>query len=209
MTWMRLLLLAVILNVQCSMFNVFAQIKIGGNVYGGGNKGNVDGSTRVTVLAGDIGAVDKDATRPLEDPRGRVFGGARMANVGGNTFVHIDGKSELEGDLATKSNYIVVNQVFGGNDIAGQIGTAAAVGEAMPTELTAVKKTEADNSDPKKNAVDNTFNSYVRISTKLSNQYYSQTEIDAAAWQQVPERFTSVSSLPVAMVISTMCSLSQ
>ena len=63
-TWMRLLLLAVILNVQCSMFNVFAQIKIGGNVYGGGNKGNVDGSTRVTVLAGDIGAVDKDATRP-------------------------------------------------------------------------------------------------------------------------------------------------
>ena len=181
MTWRRLLLLAVILTVQCSMFNVFAQIKIGGNVYGGGNKGNVDGSTRVTVLAGDIGAVDKDATRPLEDPKGRVFGGARMANVGGNTFVHIDGESELEGDLATKSNYIVVNQVFGGNDIAGQIGTAAAVGEAMPTELTAVKRNSEDAENKKKNAVDNTFNSYVRISTKLSNQYYSQTEIDAAA----------------------------
>ena len=181
MTWRRLLLLAVILTVQCSMFNVFAQIKIGGNVYGGGNKGNVDGSTRVTVLAGDIGAVDKDATRPLEDPKGRVFGGARMANVGGNTFVHIDGESELEGDLAAKSNYIVVNQVFGGNDIAGQIGTAAAVGEAMPTELTAVKRNSEDAENKKKNAVDNTFNSYVRISTKLSNQYYTPEEIDAAA----------------------------
>lgn len=150
-------------------------------MYGGGNKGYVGGSTRVTVKAGDIGAVDANAERPVENPRGRVFGGARMANVGGNTFVHIDGKSDLTGGLATKSNYIVVNQVFGGNDIAGQIGTAAAVGEQMPTELTAVKKTAADQTDPKKNAVDNTFNSYVRISTKLSNQYYSQTEIDNAA----------------------------
>ena len=43
-----------------------AQIKIGGNVYGGGNIGNTDGSTNVTVRAGDIG---------------RVFGGARQANV--------------------------------------------------------------------------------------------------------------------------------
>ena len=161
------------------------QIKIGGNVYGGGNKGHVEGNTRVTVKAGDIGATDKpDSERPLQSPKGRVFGGARMGNVGGCTFVHIDGKSDLEGELAAKSNYIVINQVFGGNDIAGHVGTAAAVGEEMPTELTAVKKTEADNSDPKKNAVDNTFNSYVRISTKLSGEYYTQAEIDAAALDQ-------------------------
>ena len=34
-----------------------AQIKIGGNVYGGGNHAEVRGSTKVTVKAGDIGAV--------------------------------------------------------------------------------------------------------------------------------------------------------
>ena len=70
------------------------QIKIGGNVYGGGNKAEVKGNTRVTVKSGDIGApVDDDAERPLEDPKGRVFGGARMADVGGNSFVHIDGEN--------------------------------------------------------------------------------------------------------------------
>ena len=41
--------------------------KIGGNVYGGGNKGKVKGNTRVTVKAGDLH---------------NVYGGARMADVG-------------------------------------------------------------------------------------------------------------------------------
>lgn len=177
--------ITILIVVLLSTIVAQGQIRIGGNVYGGGNKGYVGGSTRVTVKAGDIGAVDANAERPVENPRGRVFGGARMANVGGNTFVHIDGKSDLTGDLATKSNYIVVNQVFGGNDIAGQIGTAAAVGEKMPTELTAVKKTAADQTDPKKNAVDNTFNSYVRVSTKTLDpnnpaSYYTAQEIAAA-----------------------------
>ena len=168
-TWRRLLLLVVILTVQCSMFNVFGQIKIGGNVYGGGNKGNVDGSTKVTVLAGDIGAVEDNAERPLKAPQGKVFGGARMANVGGNTFVHIDGEN-FSKDHSTKPDYIIINQVFGGNDIAGRIGTAAAVSETMPTELTAVKRTAADASNVKKNDVDDTFNSYVRVSTKMLMQ---------------------------------------
>ena len=152
-----------------------AQIKIGGNVYGGGNHAEVKGSTKVTVTGGDIGAVlDPEATRPVVDPHGRVFGGARMANVGGSTFVHVDGEHATD--------YILVNQVYGGNDIAGQIGTAQAVSETIPTELTAVKRTEADKTDPKKNAVDDTFNSYVRVSTKVgsSNVYYTQSEIDAA-----------------------------
>ena len=55
-----------------------AQIKIGGNVYGGGNQGHVSGNTKVVVMKGDS--------------LNRVFGGARMANVGGKTFVNIDGK---------------------------------------------------------------------------------------------------------------------
>lgn len=149
------------------------QIKIGGNVYGGGNQGVVNGSTKVTVKSGDIGAIlDPAAVRPLEDPKGKVFGGARMANVGGNTFVHIDGKSEPVGETP---NYILINQVFGGNDIAGNIGTAAAVGEEIPAELEEVGTTE------KKNNVDATFNSYVRVSTKVTDEHYTEEEIRLAS----------------------------
>jgi hypothetical protein len=175
---MRLIGLTVLMSLMG--LSVHAQIKIGGNVYGGGNHAEVKGSTKVTVKAGDIGAVmDPDETkRPLADPSGKVFGGARMANVGGSSFVHIDGENATD--------YILINQVFGGNDIAGTIGTAAAVGEEIPTELTAVKKTTEDATNNKKNAVDNTFNSYVRISTKTLNpndqsSYYTQDEITAAS----------------------------
>ena len=149
------------------------QIKIGGNVYGGGNQGVVNGSTKVTVKSGDIGAIlDPAAVRPLEDPKGKVFGGARMANVGGSTFVHIDGKSD---PAAANTNYILINQVFGGNDIAGNVGTAAAVGEDIPAELEEVGTTE------KKNNVDATFNSYVRVSTLATDEHYTEEEIRAAS----------------------------
>lgn len=79
-----------------------AQITIGGNVYGGGNAGDMNGKTSVTVRAGDI--------------NGSVYGGARQANVGGHTFVNIDGEN-MSGD-------ILINYVYGGNDIAGTIGTS-------------------------------------------------------------------------------------
>ena len=113
------------------------QIKIGGNVYGGGNKGNVDGSTKVTVYKGDLN---------------KVFGGARMANVGGNAYVNIDGKNA--------SGYMVINYLFGGNDIAGNIGTAAAVNETLPPEL--LDSETGANPD----GVTTSWNTYVHISTK-------------------------------------------
>ena len=37
--------------------------------------------------------MNPNATRPLDDPAGKVFGGARMANVGGSSFVNIDGEN--------------------------------------------------------------------------------------------------------------------
>ena len=80
---------------------VQAQISIGGNIYGGGNAGDTGGSTTVTVHAGDLNS---------------VFGGARMANVGGSTFVNIDGEHASEN--------IIITSVYGGNDIAGTIGTS-------------------------------------------------------------------------------------
>ena len=128
--------ITILMIVLLSTIVAQGQIKIGGNVYGGGNKGNVEGSTKVTVKAGDIN---------------KVFGGARMANIGGNAYVNIDGKNALD--------YMVINYVYGGNDVAGTIGTAAAVGEELPAELT-------NNPD----GVDNTWNSYVHLSTKVDGE---------------------------------------
>ena len=125
-----------------------AQIKVGGNIYGGGNQGNVDGSTTVTVQSGNLN---------------KVFGGARMANVGGNAYVNIDG--------ANAQGYMVINYVYGGNDIAGTIGTAAAVSEPLPAEL-----------EGNRDGVDDTWNTYVHLSAKTttSTTYFTQDEIDAA-----------------------------
>ena len=169
-----------------------AQIKVGGNVYGGGNQGDVNGSTRVNVYSGDIGAVESrtDEMTPIENPKGKLFGGARMANVGGNTFVNIDGEKA--------SGYVLINQVYGGNDIAGTIGENKSAEKVRPTELTAVLTgAETKETHPKKNAVDNTFNSYVRISTKMpaTPEYYSAAEVAAAAdypenpaWNKTPDK---------------------
>ncbi len=91
----RLLLLLVMLSGLWPVATVRAQIVIGGNVYGGGNAGDMTGNTSVTVYAGDV----KD-----------VYGGARMADVGGRTFVNIDGEHA--------SDDILIMNVYGGNDIA-------------------------------------------------------------------------------------------
>ena len=108
---------------------VQAQITIGGNVYGGGNAGDLGGSSQVTVYGADIH---------------EVYGGARQANVGGSTFVHIDGEHA--------SSYIIIDKLYGGNDIAGTVGSAAAI----PTEL----------HHATENQVDPTWNAFVRLSTK-------------------------------------------
>ena len=87
-----------------------AQITIGGNIYGGGNAGDMTGKTSVVIRSADID--------------GSVFGGARQANVGGSTFVNIDG-NHMSGD-------ILINYVYGGNDIAGTIGQS----DEVPADLT-------------------------------------------------------------------------
>ena len=115
---------------------VQAQITIGGNVYGGGNEGVVDGNTKVTVRAGDVN---------------QVFGGARMADVQGNAFVNIDGEHA--------SDYIIINKVYGGNDISGKIGhpeqTINAV-KRLPIELKLVGE----------NGITKDWDAFVRVSTK-------------------------------------------
>ena len=111
-----------------------AQITIGGSIYGGGNAGDTGGSSKVTVYSGNLHA---------------VFAGARMANIGGSSFIHLDGEHA--------SDYILIDYVYGGNDIAGTIGRSA----TLPSELTKVGTT-ADL-----NKIDSTWNAFVRISTKM------------------------------------------
>ena len=117
-------------------------IIIGGNVYGGGNHGDVKGSTKVDVQKGDIDG---------------VFGGARQANVKGHTFVNIDGEHAI--------GNILIRNVYGGNDISGHIGTPDSVDQDMPKELTEVLGNgETKETHPEKNAIDNSWNTYVRVS---------------------------------------------
>jgi hypothetical protein len=116
---------------------VQAQISIGGSIYGGGNAGDTGGGSKVTVYAGNLHA---------------VFAGARMANVGGSSFVHLDGEHA--------SDYILADYVYGGNDIAGTIGTSAEI----PTELTKVGTGAGQNN------IDNSWNAFVRISTKMNGE---------------------------------------
>ena len=88
---------------------VQAQITIAGNVYGGGNAGNLGGSTNVKVFGGRL--------------EGSVFGGARQADVAGCTFVNIDGEHI--------SSDIIINAVYGGNDISGTIGSLEAINSSL------------------------------------------------------------------------------
>lgn len=111
-------ILSILLFLTAAMA-VHAQIKIGGNVYGGGNKGDTGGNTTVTVRAGDL---DK------------VFGGACEANVGGSAFVNIDS----ENDPA----YTLINHVYGGNDRSGTIKG----GTAVPEELEQAARNGVDNT---------------------------------------------------------------
>lgn len=87
-----------------------AQITIGGNVYGGGNRGDLKGTATVVVQSGTV--------------EGDVFGGARMADVTPETFEEqtINGVT-LPKDYAT--HVLIwggdVKNVYGGNDITGNI----------------------------------------------------------------------------------------
>ncbi len=150
------------------------EIVVGGNIYGGGNAGNVNGNTTVTVREGDLN---------------QVFGGARMADVGGRSFVNIDGENAID--------FMVINKVYGGNDIAGTIGTSTVpseltevIPEPTAAQLAATNTEPAKTRDewradyktehPEKNDVDGTWNSYVRISSKMDPDVcYTQEECDA------------------------------
>ena len=107
-------------------------------VYGGGNQADLMGHTMVELLGGNIRA------------RG-VFGGARMADVCGYSHVLIDG--------ANLKNDLLVNHVYGGNDVAGKIAPSETWDWTKLASPNMVRpfKPLADG------VVDNTWNAFVRI----------------------------------------------
>ena len=144
---MRLLLFVAMVNGQWSMVNG-QQITIGGNVYGGGNAGDLSGSTKVTVYAGEI----KD-----------VYGGAKQADVKGRTFVNLDGEHA--------SDDIFIVNVYGGNDIAGKIGEGEGP-TTVPTELENIWKT-SDGDDKTKNKIDTSWKTFVRTSASPDTETFT------------------------------------
>ncbi|MBR6893386.1 MAG: hypothetical protein IKN15_09140 [Bacteroidaceae bacterium] len=130
-----------------------SSIIVGGNVYGGGNKGAVGHNTTVNVKSGDLN---------------NVFGGARMAEVGGRSFVNIEGEEAISD--------IFITNVYGGNDIAGTIGQTAASEvpvktNVYPSGLTEVLgEGETKEDYPKKNAIDNTWKTFVRTSRSTKEE---------------------------------------
>nr|MCR5180680.1 hypothetical protein [Bacteroidaceae bacterium] len=130
---MKKILTTLLLCLCASLMH--AQV-IGGNVYGGGEKGKVEGNSEVIIKSGQLGTYDRDGvtsggnvygggnegdllghtTVKLQggDIRGGVFGGAQQADVKKYTYVNVDGENQLH-DLT-------VNRVFGGNDVSGEIG---------------------------------------------------------------------------------------
>ncbi|MCR4603310.1 MAG: hypothetical protein K5683_07250, partial [Prevotella sp.] len=155
-----------------------AQITIGGNVYGGGEAGKVEGNGNVTIKSGTLGSFSAGGvttggnvygggnqgdlkghtTVTLQggDIRGGVYGGARMADVKKYTYVNIDGANQLH-DLT-------VNRVYGGNDISGVIG-AEQGGTAGSVDDLPFASVDANNGT---NHVDNTFQSFIQATKERS-----------------------------------------
>lgn len=144
----RKTIISLLLLLLLGIVTAQAQISIRGNVYGGGNEGNLGGGTNVVIRSADI--------------NGSVYGGARLANVGGATFVNIDGE-HMSGD-------ILINYVYGGNDIAGTIGmsTALPTVEVKTTDPTTHEETTTQTPlliRASEYGIDNTYNALI-LTTK-------------------------------------------
>ena len=75
-------------------------------------------------LAATVAQAQVAEDKPVINIQGKVFGGARQADVDGNTYVTI----------AAKNFDVIIDEVFGGNDISGEIGTDDSK-KVVPTEL--------------------------------------------------------------------------
>ncbi len=85
-----------------------------GCVYGGGHQGDICGKSTLMPQFNALTGVSTHV-RVYSGRVGDVFGGARMANIEGGTWVEIE-------DRSNDHFHVIIDRVFGGSDLSGQIG---------------------------------------------------------------------------------------
>lgn len=115
------------------------------NVYGGGNQADLIGATNVTLRGGELEC--------------DVYGGARVANVFGYSYVDIDGENA--------TGNIIVNAVYGGNDIGGDISSGTYWEWTQRENLVL----PANLSYTAANGIDNTWNAFVHSSVESADNH--------------------------------------
>ena len=85
-----------------------------GCVYGGGHQGDICGKSTLLPQFSALTGVSTHV-RVYSGRVGDVFGGARMANIEGGTWVEIE-------DRSNDHFHVIIDRVFGGSDLSGQIG---------------------------------------------------------------------------------------
>ena len=85
-----------------------------GCVYGGGHQGDICAKSTLMPQFSALTGVSTHV-RVHSGRVGDVFGGARMANIEGGTWVEIE-------DRSNDHFHVIIDRVFGGSDLSGQIG---------------------------------------------------------------------------------------
>lgn len=116
-------------DIQCkgSTSVEAAQHAVWGNVYGGGRMGDVCEHSTLMPQFHALSGVSTHV-RVHSGRVGEVFGGARMADIEGGTWVEIE-------DHSTDHFHAIIDRVFGGSDLSGSIGVSKHVSKTLGNEF--------------------------------------------------------------------------
>jgi hypothetical protein len=125
------------------------------NIYGGGNQADLVGTTSVTLKGGNILST--------------VYGGARVADINGYSLVDINGTQA--------TNDLIINAVYGGNDIGGSILLPNPNSHnwewiknlQVPSVISQKAKTPSGDNGY---GIDNTWNAFVHATGSASRTIY-------------------------------------
>lgn len=131
-------------DIQCKGSNAVeaAEHAVWGNVYGGGRMGDVCEQSTLMPQFHALSGVSTHV-RVHSGRVGDVFGGARMADIEGGTWVEIE-------DHSTDHFHAIIDRVFGGSDLSGSIGLSKHTSKTRGYEFasnTYVYINEAEHED--------------------------------------------------------------
>lgn len=100
-----------------------------GCVYGGGHNGDICGQSTLLPQFKALSGVSTHV-RVHSGRVGDVFGGARMADIEGGTWVEVE-------DRSSNHFHVIIDRVFGGSDLSGNIGLSKHKSVIRGTEFNA------------------------------------------------------------------------